>query len=491
MSTPSFHDLERLSAYLDGQLPPDDRVRLDSRLAADPQLRAALEELRRTRLLLQRTPHRRAPRNFTLTPKMAGIRPPVPRLVPVLGWASVTAIVLFLCTFGTSLIGQLSFGPMAAAPKAMATQAPVVSDNGLAVVAPAAQPAPTQEMAEATAAPLATQAPTVSGYGVGGGPVTATQPPSAAAKLPTGTAVPEAPSLMAVSQAATVEPTASAGARLTKPTPAPTLPPPAPPLLSPLQNGLIALAALIATAALAVFLQSQRRWRKSSQTAGPRSRMKEILLLLAILALLAVAVFSVVELVRGIRVSTAGQQVSYVPIGPPVLPTKDVPVETSIMPTSAGKNLPADLLALTPDRFTLPAGMEYTYSHSDNSGHSISVYFPAGAFDQQTDVQFSVGQGAPTPEGFAYAGIGFQIYTVPDWLPLAKPVLVTLHYNPAEVAQIGDENKLVMMVWNGEAWEEAGPNCEPASVYTRQPEEDILQMVVCGMEGYALFAPLH
>jgi hypothetical protein len=153
--------------------------------------------------------------------------------------------------------------------------------------------------------------------------------------------------------------------------------------------------------------------------------------------------------------------------------------------------LPADLLALTPDRFTLPAGMEYTYSHSDNSGHSITVHFPAGAFDQQTDVQFSVGQGAPTPEGFAYAGIGFQMYTVPDWLPLAKPVLVTLHYNPAEVAQIGDENKLVMMVWNGEAWEEAGPNCEPASVYTRQPEEDTLQMAVCRMEGYALFVPLR
>ena len=211
MSTPSFRDLERLSAYLDGQLTPADRARLDSRLAADPQLREALEQLSQTRRLIQRTPHRRAPRNFTLTPKMAGIRPPVPRLVPVLGWASVTAILLFLCTFGTSLIGQLSFSPMAAAPKAMATQAPAVSDNGLAASAPAVQPAPTQEPAVATAAPLATQAPTVSGYGVGGGAVTATQAPAVAAKLPTGTVMPEAPSLMAVSQAATVEPTTSAG----------------------------------------------------------------------------------------------------------------------------------------------------------------------------------------------------------------------------------------------------------------------------------------
>jgi anti-sigma factor RsiW len=489
MSTPSFRDLERLSAYLDGQLPPADRVRLDSRLAADPQLRAALEELRRTRLMLQRTPHRRAPRNFTLTPKMAGIRPPVPRLVPVLGWASVTAIVLFLCTFGTSLIGRLSFGPMAAAPKAMATQAPVVSDNGLAEGAPAAQPAPTQEMAEATAAPLATQAPTVSGYGVGGGPVTATQPPSAAAKLPTGTAEPEAPSLMAVSQAATVEPTASAGTRLTKPTPAPTLPPPAPPLLSPLQNGLIALAALIATAALAVFLQSQRRWRKSSQTAGPRSRIKEILLLLAILAFLAVAVFSIVELVRGMRFSTAGQQVSYVPVEAPVLPASAVPTEPQVITVSTKAGLPDDPLALTPDRFTVPVGAEFTYSHSDGSGHRYTLRFPAGAFDQPTDVQFSVGQGAPAPDGYTYAGIGFQMYTVPDPLPLQKPIQVTLQYIPAEI--VGDENALVLMVWNGEGWETAGTRCTPASVYTRQPEEDTLQMAVCGMEGYALFAPLR
>jgi len=135
--------------------------------------------------------------------------------------------------------------------------------------------------------------------------------------------------------------------------------------------------------------------------------------------------------------------------------------------------------------------MEYTYSHSDGLSHSIMVHFPAGAFDQQTDVQFSVGQGAPTPDGFAYAGIGFQMYSVPEALPLEKPVLVTLRYNPAEVDPLGDENRLVLMVWNGEAWEEAAPNCAPASVYARQPEEDTLQLAVCGMEGYALFAPLR
>ena len=81
MTTPSRRDLEQLSAYLDGQLSQSDRARLEIRIKSDAGLAAALEELRQTRAFLRRTPQRHAPRNFTLTPGMAGIRPPVPRLV--------------------------------------------------------------------------------------------------------------------------------------------------------------------------------------------------------------------------------------------------------------------------------------------------------------------------------------------------------------------------------------------------------------------------
>lgn len=110
----TFRDIERLSAYLDGQLPQAEKTRLESRLAADPELAASLEELRQARAVLRRTPQRRAPRNFTLTPKMAGIRPPVPRTVPAFSWASAVAMLLFVCTLGTNLLGRFSFG--AAAP---------------------------------------------------------------------------------------------------------------------------------------------------------------------------------------------------------------------------------------------------------------------------------------------------------------------------------------------------------------------------------------
>ncbi len=115
MTNLSFRDLEHLSAYLDGQLAQAERTCLDTRLAADPNLSAALDELRAARAILRRTPPRRAPRNFTLTPKMAGIRPPVPRAVPVFRFASaITTLVLFL-SFAGNLLGSFT---MAAAPKA-------------------------------------------------------------------------------------------------------------------------------------------------------------------------------------------------------------------------------------------------------------------------------------------------------------------------------------------------------------------------------------
>jgi anti-sigma factor RsiW len=119
MKTPSFHDVEQLSAFLDGQLSQADRSRLEIRLQSDPELSTILEELRQARTLLRLTPKRLPPRNFILTKKMAGIKPPVPRSVPILGWASVVAMVLFLFTQGTSLLGRFSLGaaaPMAVAP---------------------------------------------------------------------------------------------------------------------------------------------------------------------------------------------------------------------------------------------------------------------------------------------------------------------------------------------------------------------------------------
>ncbi len=141
MKTPSFRDMELISAYLDGQLSQSQKTRLEARLATDPSLAAALIELGQMKSLLRQVPHYKAPRNFTLTPKMAGIRPPVPRVVPALSWASVMAMMLFVCTLTFNF---LNVGPLATlAPKALG------SGGGPAGAT----------MAPVEAAPMATEAP--------------------------------------------------------------------------------------------------------------------------------------------------------------------------------------------------------------------------------------------------------------------------------------------------------------------------------------------
>jgi len=102
--TPSFRDVEKLSAYLDGQLKPSEVARLESRIQAEPQLASILQDLRQTRSLLRRLPQRRAPRNFTLTPKMVGQKPPLPRTYPVFRLATVLATLLLFFTFATNFM---------------------------------------------------------------------------------------------------------------------------------------------------------------------------------------------------------------------------------------------------------------------------------------------------------------------------------------------------------------------------------------------------
>jgi len=101
---PSFRDVEKLSAYLDGQLKPSEVARLESRLQTEPQLASILQDLRQTRSLLRQLPQRRAPRNFTLTPKMVGQKPPLPRTYPVFRFATVLATLLLFFSFATNFM---------------------------------------------------------------------------------------------------------------------------------------------------------------------------------------------------------------------------------------------------------------------------------------------------------------------------------------------------------------------------------------------------
>ena len=101
-------DLELLSAYLDGQLTPFDSTRLETRLTTEPQLASVLNDLSATRSLLRKLPQRRAPRNFTLTRKMVGQNPPLPRAYPIFRFATALATLLFVFSFGLNSVGRLA-----------------------------------------------------------------------------------------------------------------------------------------------------------------------------------------------------------------------------------------------------------------------------------------------------------------------------------------------------------------------------------------------
>ncbi len=124
-------DLELLSAYLDGELKPAETLRLETRLKTDPELASALNDLRAARTLLRKLPARKAPRNFTLTRKMVGQNPPLPRTYPAFRLATVVATLLFFFSFGVNFVStqmatpvQFGMGGGGAEPYAVEEAAP-------------------------------------------------------------------------------------------------------------------------------------------------------------------------------------------------------------------------------------------------------------------------------------------------------------------------------------------------------------------------------
>jgi hypothetical protein len=117
-------EIENLSAYLDRQLDERHRARLEARLLKEPELQAILRDLGQARLALKSLPRERAPRNFTLTPEMAGVRSAPRRTYPALGWASALASILLVLV----LVGDfLSFSSLTSGGMIREQDAPVVA----------------------------------------------------------------------------------------------------------------------------------------------------------------------------------------------------------------------------------------------------------------------------------------------------------------------------------------------------------------------------
>ncbi|MGD2158974.1 MAG: hypothetical protein PVG32_18995 [Anaerolineales bacterium] len=109
----SNRDWENISAHLDGQLPPSKQAHFAERLESEPALRDAYDSLRSTRAVLRSLPRLRAPRNFTLTPEMAGIRQRKKRLrlIPSFQFASALASLLLLLVLAGDFLGLGNITP--------------------------------------------------------------------------------------------------------------------------------------------------------------------------------------------------------------------------------------------------------------------------------------------------------------------------------------------------------------------------------------------
>ena len=105
-------DWIQLSAYLDGELSGRDLNRFRKRILSNPLLQSALEQLKMTKQILQAAPHLPAPRNFTLTPKMVGLKPKKP-VYPRFRLAAAVTSFLLISVLVLDFGRFFNFGAMA------------------------------------------------------------------------------------------------------------------------------------------------------------------------------------------------------------------------------------------------------------------------------------------------------------------------------------------------------------------------------------------
>lgn len=155
----SDRDLELLSAYMDGALPPSAREKLEARLAHDAALRAALDDLTANRLLLRQAPRLKAPRSFALDPALVGQRYPwwrrvtLPDLLQVSGALGAVAAIVLIAVGVLTGTGQQT-GPAVTAPPA----AEVAAYTTHAAPSPTATPLATATPPPGTPTPFPTMA---------------------------------------------------------------------------------------------------------------------------------------------------------------------------------------------------------------------------------------------------------------------------------------------------------------------------------------------
>ncbi len=111
-----------LSSYLDGELNPREKTRVEALLQSRPDVQEAYLSLQRTKNVLRHAPRRRVPRNFTLSAKYAR-QPRSFRLIPTLRLSSAVAALMSVFLIVSQLLPAFSPAMMrTAAPEAGVAQ---------------------------------------------------------------------------------------------------------------------------------------------------------------------------------------------------------------------------------------------------------------------------------------------------------------------------------------------------------------------------------
>lgn len=142
---------ERLSDFIDQQLAPNERARVETHLADCAQCRASLESMRWTMALVKQTPPPTTQRSFALP--VPARREPSSFAFGFARFATALATVLLFAVIGIDLISQFG-GASAPVPAAMRESAPTQAVAFAATQAPAPTSAPKPAEAQPAGAPL-------------------------------------------------------------------------------------------------------------------------------------------------------------------------------------------------------------------------------------------------------------------------------------------------------------------------------------------------
>ena len=134
-----------------------------------------------------------------------------------------------------------------------------------------------------------------------------------------------------------------------------------------------------------------------------------------------------------------------------------------------------------------------TLLYTNTQGSTTSVEIPSNSVTETTTVQFMPIEVTTEPQGFSIAGQSFALDAFQDGIRLVgfqfqQPVTITLEYRDEDITTV-NEDELLLMFWNENIneWVDAASTCNPASVYLRDTENNVLSVAICHLSEFALF----